>query len=87
MTPADLETLTLDQLYIMAVDADMLKIRRLVTGSPNELYAMGLLKHRPYPGGLSLVARMALEKEHADAGKSKKKRRAERRAKLIAERG
>ena len=86
ITPADLEMLTLDQLYIMAVDADVLKSRRLVTGTPQELYAQGILKHKPYPGGLSLAARMALEAQKKQAeGLSKKERRALRRRKLLTE--
>lgn len=83
-TPADLEDLTLDQLFVMAVDKKILGGGgRRITGSPQELYVKGLLKHKPYPGGLSRAMRMKLGVGQ-DARKDKRRRRKERRQKLIA---
>jgi hypothetical protein len=60
-----------------------------VSVSPQSLYAQGIIKTKPYPGGLSYVMRMKLAAEKRQSGvgnKTKRERRQERRDKMIAAR-
>ena len=88
-TPGDLENLILDQLYLMAVEKKLLGVASgTVSVSPESLYAQGIIKTRPYPGGLSYTMRMKLAAEErrlgGDSAKTKRQRRQERRERLIA---
>ena len=72
----------------MAVDKKLLGgTGETVSTSPESLYAQGVIKTRPYPGGLSYVMRMKLaaeEKRQGLGGKTKRQRRQERRDLMIS---
>jgi hypothetical protein len=77
----------IDQILLMIVDKDQLKTgRRLIKGTPQEMYAKGFLKELPDISYTQRVKQhLAEEQKQKQTKVEKRKRRRERREKLAGD--
>ena len=84
ISPIEVEEMTLDQIYLLVCDEN--RLRRVVSGTPQDLAMRGVIEIPDKSLGMSYVQRLRrqkqLEKERQERAE-KRRRRAERRRQLL----